>query len=78
MRGGIQVIGYAARIFIGQIGAEGMDVFPAPNRDVALIHDHSRRVEVVGMNEINLDRAGRGGFSDHGHWNIYLTRWFPV
>ena len=48
-----------------------MRVFPAPHGSVALIDDHSWGVEMVGMNEVNPDCAGGGGFSDYSHWNIF-------
>ncbi|SDW04264.1 hypothetical protein SAMN05216300_101109 [Nitrosomonas oligotropha] len=31
----------AVRVFVGQIGTESAGVFPAPDRGVALVHDHS-------------------------------------
>ncbi len=47
-----------------------MGILPAPDNDVSGIDDHPWRVEMIGMDIVNLDWAGRGGFSDHGHWNI--------
>ena len=38
-----------------------MHVVPAPDRGVALIYDYSRGVEVVGVDVIQLDRAGGSG-----------------
>ncbi len=61
----------AIRIFIRQIGAECVRVLPAPNDGVSGIDDHSWSVEMTRMDIVNLDRAGRGGFSDHGHRNIF-------
>lgn len=37
---------------------------------VSSVHDHSRRIEMIGMDIVNLDRASGSGFSDYGHWNI--------
>ncbi len=61
----------AVRVFIRQIGTEGVGVVPAPDRGVALVHDDSRGVEVVGVNEVDQDRAGGGGFLDHCDRNIF-------
>ena len=60
----------AVRVFIGKVGTKCMGVFPAPDGCVALVHDHSRGVEMIGVDKVNQDRAGRGGFLDHGHRNI--------
>ena len=60
----------AIRIFIRQVGAKRMGILPAPDDGVSGIDDHSRRVEMIGVDIVNLDRAGRGGFSDHSHRNI--------
>ncbi len=50
------------RIIIRQIGAERVRVLPAPDGGVSGVHDHSRRVEMIGMNIVNLDRASAVGF----------------
>ncbi len=59
----------AVRVFIGQVGTERMGVLPAPDDGVSGIDDHSWGIEMLGMDIVNLDRTGRRGFSDHGHWN---------
>ena len=60
----------AVRVFVGQVGTECMGVFPAPDRGVALVHDHSRRIEMVGVDKVNLDRAGGCSFLDHRYRDI--------
>ncbi len=64
------------RIIIRQIGAERVRVLPAPDGGVSGVHDHSRRVEMIGMNIVNLDRASGSGFSDYGYRNILQQNGF--
>ncbi len=53
----------AVRIFIRQVGTECMEILPAPHDGVSGIEDHSRRIEMIGMDIVNLDRAsGTVGF----------------
>ena len=47
-----------------------MNVLPAPDDGVGLIHDHPRGVEVVGMDVVHLYFTGSGGFRDHADRNI--------
>lgn len=39
----------AVRIFVRQVGAESVGVFPAPDNGVVLVYDYPRGVEVVGV-----------------------------
>ncbi len=48
-----------------------MAILSAPHVIVALINDHSGRTKMIGVNEVNLNRAGCGRFPDHGHRNIF-------
>ncbi len=64
-------LGIAVRVFVGQIGTEGVGVVPAPDRGVALVHDDSRGVEMIGVDEVSQDRTGGGGFPDYGDRNIF-------
>ena len=61
----------AVRVFVRQVGAEGVGVFPAPDRGVALVYDDSRGVEVVGVDVVDLNRTGGGGFLDHGNRYVF-------
>ena len=56
----------AIRVFIRQIGTKGMGVLPASDNGVCGIDDLSWCVEMIGVDIVNLDWAGRGGFADHG------------
>jgi len=60
----------AVRVFVGQVGAEGVGVFPAPDNGVARVHNHSRGIEVISVDVMHLDRTGGGGFRDYGNRNI--------
>ena len=60
----------AVRVFVGQVGTKRMSVFPTPDGRVALIHDHSRSVEMVGVDKVHQDWAGRGGFLEYRYRNI--------
>ena len=48
-----------------------MRAVPAPDDGVARVHDHPRGIEVVGVDVMHLDRAGSGGFRDHGNRYVF-------
>lgn len=63
-------LGIPVRVFVGRVGTEGVSIFPAPDWRVVLVDYHPRGIEMIGVNEVHLDRAGGCGFLDHGHRNI--------
>ena len=66
----------AIRVFVRQIGAERMRIFPASHDGVVLVHDRSRGVQVIGVDVIHLDRAGGGGLLEHGDRNAFEPHGF--
>ena len=59
------------RVFVRQVGAERVRVLPAPDWGVTGIYDHSRGIEMIGMDVIHLDWPCCGGFADYGDRNIF-------
>lgn len=63
-------------VFQWNVSTKCVHVAPTPDDGVAGVHDHSRGIELVGVDVVGLNRARCRGFLDYRHRNIIESNGF--